>query len=90
LGKVSYCNNVEIGHSKEAFCLIFRFQGPNGNIIEEIHMAIGPQGTKTLVELLELEMKDYEREHGTVEPWGKQPSGNPSKTQNSNSEKYVA
>jgi len=83
-----YCNNVEIGHSKEAFCLIFRFQGPNGNIVDEVHVAIGPNGTKTLVELLEAEMKDYEREHGTVEPWGKkQPTENSTAL---NCKKYVA
>jgi len=89
LGKVSYCNNIEVGHNKEAFCLILRFQGPNGNIVDEVHVAIGPNGTKTLIDLLEAEMKDYEKEHGTVEPWGKQTPANPT-TKNSNSEKYVA
>jgi len=85
-----YCNNVEIGHAKEAFCLILRFQGPNGKVVDEVHVAIGPNGAKTLLELLELEMKDYEKEHGTVEPWGKK-SGNPTNaTQTSNAEKYVA
>jgi len=83
-----YCNNVEIGHSKEAFCLILRFQGPNRNIVDEVHVAIGPNGTKTLIELLEAEMNDYEQKYGTVEPWGKQPR-TPT-NQNSNSEKYVA
>ena len=89
MGKVCYCNNFEVGHSKEAFYLIFKFQGPNGNIVDEVHVAIGPNGTKTLIELLELEMKDYAKEYGTVEPWEKKQSGNPQNTTR-NSEKYVA
>jgi len=85
-----YCNSVEIGHSKEAFCLILRFQGSNGNIVDEVVVAVGPQGTKTLIQLLDLEMKDYEKEHGTVEPWGKQPVNKTITTRNSNSDRYVA
>jgi len=90
MGKASYCNNIEVGHGKEAFLLILKFQGPEGNIIDEVHVAIGPNGTKTLIELLDQEMKDYEKQYGPVEPWGKQPANPPNKTQNSNSGQYVA
>jgi len=77
------------GDSKEAFIIVFKFLSPDGNIIDIIHVAISPSGTKTLLNLLDAEMRDYEGEHGQVEPWGKQPVKSQS-TQNSNSEKYVA
>jgi len=67
--KVLFCNSFEVGHSKEAFCLIFKFQGPNGNTVEATYVAVSPPGTKTLIDQLAAEMKDYEKEHGQVEPW---------------------
>jgi hypothetical protein len=84
-----YCDNFEIGHSKEAFCLIIRFHGANGKVVDEVHVVTGPQGAKSLLNCLKLEIEDYERENGPVEPWGNQHN-----TQNTataqNTEKYVA
>jgi len=84
-----FCNSFEIGHNKEAFCLIFKFQNPNGEIVKTVYITISPSGAKTLIEQLTAEMKDYEKEHGSVEPWGN-PTVLKALVQNHNSEKYVA
>jgi len=85
--KVLFCNSFEVGHNKEAFCLIFKFQGPNGNTVEATYVAVSPPGTKTLLEQLIAEMNDYEKEHGKVEPW--KTAGNPdSNSQSENANKY--
>jgi len=85
--KTLFCNSFEVGHNKEAFCLIFKFQSPDGHIVETTYVAISPSGAKTLIEQLSAEMKDYETEHGQVEPW--KTAGNPgSNSQSDNAEKY--
>jgi hypothetical protein len=82
-----FCNSFEVGHSKEAVCLIFKFQSPDGNIVETAYVAISPSGVKTLIEQLAAEMKDYEKEHGQVETW--KIAGNPdSNSQSENANKY--
>jgi len=78
--KTLFCNSFEVGHNKEAFCLVFKFQSPDGNIVETAYVAMGPPGTKTFIEQLAAEMKDYEKEHGPVEPW------KPVKNQNLNNQ----
>jgi len=67
--KTLFCNNFEIGHNKEAFCLIFKFQSPDGNIVESAYVTISPSGTKTFMQLVKAEMEAYEKKHGQVEPW---------------------
>jgi len=76
--KTLFCNGFEVGHNAEVFCLIFRFQSPNGSIVETAYVVISPSGAKTLEGQLSAEMKDYEQEHGTVEPWksGVNPNSN--------------
>jgi len=87
--KTMFSNGFEVGHTKEAFCLIFKFQNPDGNIVETTYVVISPSGTKTLIQLLQAEMEDYEKEHGQVETW--KPTGNPTpNSQSYNSKKYVA
>jgi len=85
--KTLFCNSFEIGHSKEAFCLIFKFQSPDGNIVETAYVTISPSGTKTLIQLVQAEMEAYEKEHGKIEPW--KTSGNSdSNSQSESATKY--
>jgi len=85
--KTLFCNGFEVGHNKEVFCLIFKFQSPDGNIVETAYVAMTPPGAKTLTQQLEAEMKDYEKENGQVEPW--KTSGNPdSNSKGENAERY--
>jgi len=86
--KSLFCNSFEVGHSKEAFCLVFKFQGPDGSIIETAYVTISPPGSKTLIEQLAAEMKDYEQAHGPVEPWKTSETPNSKNSQSSNAEKY--
>jgi len=85
--KSLFCNNLEIGHNKEAFCLIFKFQSPDGKIVETAYVTISPSGTKTLIQLVQAEMEAYEKEHGKVEPW-KTAENQESNSQKNNAEKY--
>jgi len=83
--KTLFCNSFEVGHSKEAFCLIFKFQGPNGKSVDATYVAVSPSGTKTLIDQLTAEMKDYEKEHGKVDPWKTEGKPNSSgQSQNAN------
>jgi len=83
--RVLYCNSFEVGHSKEAFCLVFKFQSPEGNTVDTVYVTIGPSGTKTLIQLLQAEMEAYQKEYGLVEPWKavKNPDSN-SQSENTN------
>jgi len=83
-----FCNSFEVGHSKEAFCMVFKFQGPDGNIVEVTYVAMSPSGAKTLIEQLAAEMKDHEKEHGQVETW--KTTGNPNANSQGESKRYVA
>lgn len=84
--KSLFCNSFEVGNNKEAFCLIFKFQSPNGNTVETAYVAVSPSGTKTLIENLLAEMKDYEQKYGQVETWK---VGNPdSNSQSEKTNKY--
>jgi len=85
--KTLFANGLEAGHTKEAFIIVFKFLSSDGSIIDIIHLAISPSGTKTLLNILDAEMKDYEREHGQVEPW-KQAENTNSNSLSSNAEKY--
>lgn len=77
LGKTLFCNSFEIGHTKEAFILILRFESPDG-YKETIYVTISPAGAVVFNEHLGKEIADYEKEHGKVE------MGNWKKTQNPN------
>jgi len=85
--KTLFCNGFEVGHSKEAFCLIFKYMSPDGTIVESVYIAISPAGAKTLIEQLVAEMKDYEKEHGQVETWNK--AGKPNNPPNSQNGRTV-
>jgi len=85
--KSLYCNGFEVGHSKEAFCLILKYMSPDGTVVESVYVAISPAGAKTLNEQLAAEMKDYEKEHGQVEPW-KVPGNPDSSRRRENAENY--
>jgi len=85
--KTLFANGLEAGHGKEAFCIVFKFLSSDGNVIDKVHVAISPSGTKTLLNLLGDEMKDYEKEHGKVEPW-KTAENQDSNSQKNNAEKY--
>jgi len=82
-----FCNNFEVGHNKEAFCLTFKFQSPDGNIVETAYVMIGPSGTKTLIQLVQAEMEAYEKEHGQVKPWKTSENSDPN-SRSGNAEKY--
>jgi len=86
-----FCNGFEVGHSKEAFCILFKFLGPNGDTIEVAYVTISPSGTKTLLAQLAEDMKDYEKEHGQVETWNKAGNSNSSgQTQSGNRNPLVS
>jgi len=86
--KTLFCNSFEVGHNKEVFCLVFKFQGPDGSIVETAYVTISPPGTKTLIEQLVVEMKDHEKEHGAVEPWKMSGNTDPKTGPSSNANKY--
>jgi len=65
---VLYCNSFEVSHNKEVFCLILKFQKPDGGEIP-IYVVINPQGCKTLLNGLTEQMTSYESENGKVEAW---------------------
>lgn len=72
--KIIPVNAVDITHNDESFCLTFVFQ-TNDGALEKVVVVISPSGAKTTKGLLEDELKSYEMEHGTVEPWQKINSG---------------
>lgn len=84
--KTLYCNSFEVSHSKEAFCLILKFESPDG-YTETVYVTLSPAGAKTLVQLVEKEMEDYEKEHGEVESWI---TPNPAPPKPSNAKVYVS
>jgi len=67
---VIYCNSFEVSHCKEAFCMVFKFQKPDGSGEVSIYVVMSPQGCKTILNLTTAEMAAYETEHGKVEAWG--------------------
>jgi len=74
---VIYCNSFEVSHTKEVFCMIFKFQKPDGTEIP-IYVVMSPQGCKTILNLTTAEMAAYETEYGKVEPWNApKNAGNP-------------
>ena len=77
LGKTLFCNSFEIGHAKEAFILILRFESPDG-YKESIYVCISPAGATVLNEHLGKELEEYAKEHGKIE------MGAWKKTQNTN------
>lgn len=48
--------------------MIFKFQKPDGSEISMV-VVISPQGCKTVLNLTEAEMTEYEAKHGKVEAW---------------------
>jgi hypothetical protein len=85
--KSLFCNSFEVGHNREAFCLIFKFQGPDGNVVETAYVAVSPSGAKTLSEQFIAEMNEYQRRYGNVEAWKTAGNSNPT-SQGENAEKY--
>jgi hypothetical protein len=77
LGKVLFCNSFEVGHTKEAFILILRFESPDG-YKESIYVCISPAGATVLNEHLGKEILDYVKEHGkiAVDVWKRQGNNN--------------
>jgi len=76
---VMYCNSFEVSHNKEAFCMVFKFQKPDGSEIS-IYVVTSPQGCKTFLNVTTAEMTEYETQYGKVEPWASpKATGNPSK-----------
>jgi hypothetical protein len=71
--KVLAANAVEVSHNREAFCLVFRFQSPDGHQ-EAVYISISPAGAQTTVDLTSKELQDYEKETGqAVTPWPTNP-----------------
>jgi len=66
---VIYCNSFEVSHNKEAFCMIFKFQKPDGGGEISIYVVVSPQGCKTILNLTTEEMTAYETQYGKVEAW---------------------
>jgi len=66
--KILPSNAVEVSHNKETFCLIFRFQSPDGHV-EAVYIVISPAGAKTTADLLGKEIQEYEKQAGTITPW---------------------
>jgi hypothetical protein len=67
--KVLPANSVEVSHNKEAFCLVFKFQSPDGHQ-DAVYISISPAGAQTTIDLMNKEMQDYEKEIGqAVTPW---------------------
>jgi hypothetical protein len=66
LGKTLFCNAFEIGHTKEAFILILRFESPDG-YKETVYVTISPAGATVLNEHLGKELEDYVKEHGKID-----------------------
>jgi len=78
-----YCNSFEISHSKEAFCMVFKFQKPDGSGEISLYVVMSPQGCKTILNLTAAEMNAYETEFGKVEPWNApKNSGTPNNSKN--------
>ena len=77
LGKVLFCNSFEIGHTKEAFILVFRFESPDG-YKETVYVAISPAGVTVLNETLGKEITEYVKEHGSIaaDVWKTQKNNN--------------
>lgn len=65
---IIYCNAFEISHNKEVFCMVFKFLKPDGGEISMVVITT-PQGCKTVLNLSEAEMTEYEAKHGKVEAW---------------------
>jgi len=65
---IIYCNSFEISHNKEAFCMVFKFQKPDGSEIS-IYVVTSPQGCKTVLNVTSAEMTEYESQYGKVEAW---------------------
>lgn len=62
-------NVVEVSHNKEAFCIIFRFQSPDGHQ-EAVYISISPAGARTTQNLISKEIEAFEREtRQAVTPW---------------------
>ena len=66
LGKTLFCNSFEIGHTKEAFILILRFESPDG-YKETVYVTISPAGATVLDEHLGKELEEYVKEHGKID-----------------------
>jgi hypothetical protein len=73
--KVLLANAVEVSHNKETFCLIFRFQSPDGQV-ETVYIVLTPPGGKTAADLLGREIQLYEKEAGAITPWTTQKTNN--------------
>lgn len=72
--KVLPANAVEVSHNKEAFCLIFRFQSPDGRQ-EVVYISISLAGARTTAALIDREIRDYEKETGlVVHAWDMSPN----------------
>jgi hypothetical protein len=66
--KVLPANGIEVSHNKDGFCLIFRFQTPDG-LQEAVYIAISPAGAKTALEMLGKDIQVYEKEAGPITAW---------------------
>ena len=66
LAKTLFCNSLEVGHTKEAFILILRFESPDG-YREAVYVSISPAGATVLNEHLGKELEEYVKKHGQIE-----------------------
>jgi len=81
LGKSLFCNSFEIGHTKEAFILILRFESPDG-YKETVYVTISPAGATVFDEHLKKELEDYVKKHGQIDlgTWKKMSNTNNAST----------
>jgi len=66
-----------VGHTKEAFILVFRFESPDG-YKETVYVCISPAGAVVLNETLGKEIAEYAKKHGNivVDAWKTQKPNN--------------
>jgi len=84
MGKVLYCTNFEVSHSKDAFIMIFRFTSPDGHT-ESAYIVITPEGASVVHEALGKELEEYIKKFGNIPlgEWIKEPKNSNSQKSNS-------
>jgi len=83
MGKVLYCTNFEVSHSKDAFIMIFRFTSPDGHT-ESAYIVITLEGASVVHEALGKELEEYIKNFGNIPlgEWVKEANRNSRKDNN--------
>jgi len=75
------CNSYEVTNTKEAFCFLFKFTGPDG-AEKKVYVVMSPAGAKTLAEMTTKGVTEYEGKYGTINVESWKSKADPSKTDN--------